>query len=249
MTDEEGRVREAAGPPGTETATPPARRGLRYLLPCLTFALALAAALLCRAAAGPHRGTFFGGTAFAALLVPPLVLIESSFRRQALVTGAVVIGVAVGWLVSVFAGDVSPGPFAQAGALLAAFALALWGLAALLARLRIASPLASALVTLLALAWLAWPVWLSPALPGRDRLADALTSAHPLLALDALLLPWEDSWATRQLFYFRLGNLNQDVRYNLPPHAAAAVVVHAALGAVALTGAWVKRGSPGSEPL
>jgi hypothetical protein len=178
---------------------------------------------------------FFGGVVFAALLVPPLVLCERRLRCQATIAASTWLGIALGWSAVLLDVNGTSGLWLRASILLAAFVFALWGLTALLAAARLGPTGAPALATLIALAWLVWPVWLSPALPGHQALTDALTRPHPLLTLDTpLLRPWSESWTVRRYFYNDLGNLNQDVQFHPPEGIAPAVILHVLIGAACL---------------
>ena len=242
------RIAESAEPRPADIPPRPARRV--GFLPFVSFALALAAALLCRAAAGALHGMFFGGVVFAAILVPPLVLSERYLKRQAGIAASVWLGLAAGWLAVLLDVDGTGGLWLRASALLAAFVFALWGLTSLLAAARLGSTGAAALATLIALAWLAWPVWLSPALPGHQSLTDALTRPHPLLTLDTpLLRPWSESWTVRRYFYNDLGNLNQDVQFHPPDGIAPAVILHGLIGAACLILAWTAMFPRRSTPI
>ena len=70
-----------------------------------------------------------------------------------------------------------------------AYALALLAIAWLLERMGVPAPLAATIVILVALAWLSWPIWLSPRLGGPNRQAVVawLVGPHPLFALNSIL--------------------------------------------------------------
>jgi hypothetical protein len=118
--------------------------------------------------------------------------------------------------------------------LLATWAAALWGVAALLKRAGIPSVGASAITVLLAVAWLAWPIWLSPWIAGRETLVAWLVWPHPLFALDGALRHLGPPWTERHQMYTRLTVLNQDVFYALPRGIMGAVLVHAGIALAAL---------------
>lgn len=211
---------------------PTVRAAFLAAAPGLSLGLICGAA--CSFAAGPTAGLFFGGVAMATLIAPPLLAGETVRWRQAFVAASVVDGVALPWLLAVSDPAVSILDWVRAYLLLAADVLALWGLLSLLVSLRIAPLFASAIVVVLGMAWLAWPVWLSPWLAGRQTLVGWLVCAHPLFGLDGALRHLGPPWTERHLMYTRLTVLNQDVAYSLPPGVGRAVVVHAALGAIGL---------------
>jgi hypothetical protein len=196
--------------------------------------LSLAAGVACYLVLGATTGGFFGAVIVVALIAPPLVLAHGDGMRQAIVWSSVVDGVAVALLAAVADPYVTLLDWVRAYLLLAAFALALWGVARLLVRARVTPPLASAVTVVLALAWLAWPVWLSPWLAGREVLVSWLVPAHPLLALDGALRHLGPPWTEHHYMYTRLSVLNQDVPYSLPRGVGGAVAVHAALGLACL---------------
>ena len=117
-------------------------------------------------------------------------------------------------------------------AITGAFALALAGLTRLLRHVRLPIALASFLTMLVALAWLAWPVWASPWLGGHDRLVANLVAPHPMLAINSVLQHL-GLWNQQPLAY-NLTVLNQDAYLPLPQSILPAVGVHTVVGAVCL---------------
>jgi len=84
--------------------------------------------------------------------------------------------------------------------------------------------LPASLVTLLAVAWLSWPLWLATFLRGAGtRTIYWLVQTHPPLVANGVLT-WEPPWSERSLAYRRLTNLNQDVMYQLPTSAWRAII-------------------------
>ena len=169
-----------------------------------------------------------------ALLTPPLVLAHADRARQLVAASAVVDGVAIAWLFAVSDPAISVLDFIRAYLLLATWGAALWGLADRLRRARVATVFASALVVTLALLWLAWPVWLSPWLAGRETLVAWLVAPHPLFAMDGALRHLGPAWTERHLMYTWLTVLNQDVFYSLPGGVARATLFHAAVAIACL---------------
>jgi hypothetical protein len=223
------------GPPNSEdapSATLSLRSALRVGLPSLL--LSAFATIACYVALGPTTGFFFGAVVVATLLTPPLVLSETLPARQLLVAWSVAHGVAAACLFAIPDPAVTFGDWLRGYLVLIAYVAALSGLGALLVRLRVAPLFASALVVVVALAWLAWPVWLSPWVAGRPRLVGALTACHPLLALDGVLRHLGTPWSERPLMYNNLSILNQDVAYELPRTVWQAVALHAGIGAACL---------------
>ena len=195
--------------------------------------LSACAGLISFAAVGATTAFFFAGVVTVALVTPPLVLAYDDRARRFVAMSGVVDGVAAAWLLAVADPAVSLLDWLRAYLLLVAWGLALWGCADVLARV-IPPTVASALTVVLALLWLAWPVWLSPWLAGREALVGWLAAAHPLLALDGALRHLGPAWTERHLMYTRLTVLNQDVFYTLPRGVARAAVVHALVGIACL---------------
>ena len=196
--------------------------------------LSSGAALACCLLLGATTALFFGAVAIIALLTPPLVMSYADRARQLLAASAVVDGVGIVLLFATADPYVTLLDWVRAYLLLIAFAAALWGVTALLVRLRVAPLFASAITVVVALAWLAWPIWLSPALAGRETLVGWLVAAHPLLALDGALRHLGPPWTEHHLMYTRLTVLNQDVFYALPRGVGWAVLIHAVIGIVGL---------------
>jgi hypothetical protein len=206
---------------------------LRTTLPPLL--LSVTAGIACYVATGPTTGLFFGAVAMVALITPPLVAAHGDRARQVLTTAAVVDGVAAACLFAVSDAAISLLDFVRAYVLLASWGAALWGVAGLLRRAGLAPVFASAITVALSLAWLAWPVWLSPWLAGRDTLVSLLVAPHPLFGLDGALRHLGPPWTEHHLMYTRLSVLNQDVFYSLPRGVGRATLFHAAVAIVCLT--------------
>jgi hypothetical protein len=211
---------------------PPVRSAILTALPPLL--LSLCASVACYVATGPSTGLFFGGVAMTALLVPSLVLAHDDRARQVITTAAVVDGIALPWLFAVTDPSISLLDFVRAYLLLCAWGAALWGIADLLRRARFAPLFASALTVVLALAWLSWPIWLSPWIAGRETLVGWLVAPHPLFGLDAALGHLGVEWDRRPLMYTRLSVLNQDVSYSRPGGVGPATLVHATVALLCL---------------
>ena len=196
--------------------------------------LSFAAGVACYFAPGATTGFFFGAVSVVALLTPPLVAAHADRARQLVTAAAVVDGVAAACLFAVADPAVSALDWVKVYVLLAAWGAALCGITSLLLRLRVEPAIASALTVTIALAWLAWPVWLSPWIAGRETLVSWLVAPHPLLALDGALRHLGPAWTERHYMYTRLSVLNQDVFYSLPDGVGGAALFHAAVGALCL---------------
>jgi hypothetical protein len=115
---------------------------------------------------------------------------------------------------------------------------------ALLRAIGLPESLAAAIVIVLALAWLAWPIWLSPALEGRQTLVNWLVPAHPLLAINGQLSQL-GIWTERPLMY-RWTVLNQDVSYEMPGNPVWCIAVHGLIGLMAFVSRMFLVPSPGT---
>ena len=183
----------------------------------------------CYLVAGATLPLYLGGVALALVLTAPLVLAHGQRVDRLLAAASIVDGVGVVWLVATFRSDVTFAQWLAAYVLLAACAIGVTGLAVALSRL-VGELFASAITVLLALAWLAWPIWLSGWVD-KPSVVDAiawLVPAHPLLALNGLLVHL-GVWGELPLMY-QLTSLGQDVPYSLPESVAACVAVHFLLG-------------------
>jgi hypothetical protein len=211
------------------TDTPPVRRAFRTAIAPLLLSLGLT--VVCHLALGATTGLFFATVFLVTLLAPPLSMTRADFVGQAFVMAGVVDGVALGLAFATADPLVSFADWLRAYVLLVCLGLTCWGATAALVRLRLPPVPASATVVVLALLWLAWPIWLSPWLAGRGTLVDWLTWPHPLLALDGALRHLGPPWTERHFMYTRLTVLNQDVFYTLPGSIWPSALLHALLGA------------------
>ena len=211
----------------------------RFVLPLSGLLLAILATALCRAAADVSLGLFFGGVAFATLLVPPLTAGEDTTRRRLLIPFAVTLGVCLVWLAAL--GDrLTFSQWLACSVSLLAYAIALGGACSFLLAIRCDAVIAAAMGALVGLLWLTWPVWLSHALlkPWGDALVAWLVPAHPLFAINAVLIQFE-TWDRHTLAYTRLTVLNQDVFYSLPQGVLWATLLHGAIGGIGLGAMYV----------
>jgi hypothetical protein len=153
--------------------------------------LSAAIAAVCSAAAGMSLGFYLGPIALLTLNLPPLVAGEKQRFRAFIIAAAAIDGVGIAWLIAaVFGSRTTFLDWLQCYLVLVAYAAALWGLTRLLR--------SAALVTILALAWLSWPVWMSPWLT--DAAIAWLVPAHPLLAINHVLLDL-GVWTQQRVMY------------------------------------------------
>jgi hypothetical protein len=196
------------------------------------FALALVLAAACRQVAGVSLGLFFGGAGAATLIVPPLVAAQSRAFGWVSVPFTATLGAAIVWAFTPVDALTWRQWFA-CSLVLMAYGMSLGGVVALAIALRASHSIAAAIVTILGLLWLTWPVWLSHALlmPAGDTLVAWLVPPHPLFAINGVLIHF-DAWDRLPLAYRRLSNLNQDIFYTLPSGVVPTVFVHLLIGLI-----------------
>jgi hypothetical protein len=195
--------------------------------------LSIVTTALCYAAAGDSLGFWLGPIALCALIVPPLVARQPDRLRVLFEAGAVVDGVAVVWLiVALVSPQATRLQWLMCCLVLLAFAWALWGLTRVLR--------SAAVVTTIALAWLTWPVWMSPWVTASA--AAWLAPAHPLLAINHVMANL-GVWTQQRLMYPYTA-LGQDVPYAMPRSIWPCVLVHGIVGLMALLPALWRRASP-----
>ena len=243
-----GKLLSMSEPQPELIAPPPARSRPGYAIAHLSFdfLFALGCTLICRAMTGATLGFLFAPVFLATVFTPPLVLAHRQSWLRVAAWFAISAGVSVGWLA--FDGLRAAETF-RCIFVLAAYLLALAGFASLLTTFHITELLASAIVTLLALLWLTWPVWLSRALtPSHgDALVAWLSPAHPLLAINGVVRARFDAWDRYQMAYQQLTTLNQDVIYRLPAGIAPAVLLHAAVGAASILFTFLAKNFAGKQ--
>ncbi|MDQ3440509.1 MAG: hypothetical protein M3478_09190 [Planctomycetota bacterium] len=210
------------------------RGGCAFLVVALPpFILLAALTGCCYLAAGPSLGLYLGGLALGMTLTPPFVVAHVARVERVLAVGSLIDGVGVVWLVAMFRSDVTFGQWLAAYVLLAACAIGAAGLTLALSRW-VGALFASALATVIVLAWLAWPIWLS-AWIDRPSVVIAigwLVPVHPLLSLNGLLAHL-GVWGEGPLMY-QLTSLGQDVPYSLPSSIAICAGAHVLLGGALL---------------
>jgi hypothetical protein len=177
----------------------------------------------CEATHSALAGTF-GGLAVVMLVVPPLILTSERLSRRVLLAGVSISAVASAWLLLPIAWT----QWWECTAVLCSYTIAIGGSVGLLQKLGINAIVASAIVVAVALAWLAWPIWLSPYLAGRQTLVNWLVFAHPLLTLNGILID-QGIWTERPHMYAWTA-LNQDVSYSIPTNIGWCVIVDFVLG-------------------
>ena len=186
------------------------------------FILSAAATALCFAATGNSLGGYLGPFALVAMMLPPLLASERDRLRALIIAASVVDGVGVVWLLAALASQTTLLQWLACYVVMASYA---WALCGLCRALR-----SGAIVTCLALAWLTWPVWMSPWVT--ERAVAWLARAHPLLAVNHVLADL-GIWTQQRLMY-QFTSLGQDVPYTLPRSIWPCVLLHGIIGLTAL---------------
>lgn len=203
-----------------------------------SFFIVLLASFIAVGVVGPNLGAAFALVAVVTLLTPMIEAPKTpshakswfpSAQLAALGACCIALGAILSATVLLYRDAIDASQFLALAAVLLAVACAFAALTQLLLSVRIAPVIAGALVTLLAIAWLSWPVWLSPWL-SNDEWASRLASIHPLIAINAAI-PQYGYWFQSPLMY-ELTSLGQDVNVALPDGVAAAAVFHAAVAGV-----------------
>jgi hypothetical protein len=202
--------------------------------------LGLVAAGLCYLAAGRSPGFYLGSVAMIALIVPPIASMHDRPLDALIAAGCVIDGIALAWIVAAITTSVTAGQWFAAYFVLLAFGAALCAISLL-----IRGAVGAAIVTVIALLWLSWPIWLSPRISG--GVAAWLTPAHPLLAINHVFR--EMGVWTEQRVMYQLTALGQDVPYRMPASVVSCVALHAAIALLLGWPAWWLRRVESAERL
>lgn len=188
---------------------------------------------------GRNLGLFFSGLVLASILAPLLIVAEESFSRRVSIAGGIAGGIAIVWLSCVFNDTIAFGEWIGATLVLLFLSLSIAAVAALLAKTRIPP----AAVVVVSLAWLSWPVWLAPVLPGRESTVAVLVAANPTFAMQgALSQSFPVPWAQHRIAY-RLTNIGDDISYQMPTSTVPCLIVHGVIATAAMFAAhWPRKG-------
>jgi hypothetical protein len=201
--------------------------GTRALwLPIVTAALLCSGFTACCSISHAALASTFGGVLIITIALPPLVLTVNHWLHRLLVAIAGIVGVIAVWLWL----PIDWSQWWACAAVLAAYAAAVTGSTALLRQLGANAVISAAIVVVVALSWLSWPVWLSPWLAGHETLVNWLVFAHPLLAVNGVLIN-QGVWTERPQMYGWTA-LNQDVSYSMPGSVWWCAVLHGVAGLV-----------------
>jgi hypothetical protein len=190
----------------------------------------LAGCAACWWAAGTSLGLFFGGLFVATFLIPAAILGQKKLNWAITGLAATVGPVAVVWLIAALKTSDTIEQWIEVTIVLLAYALAVAGVAVLLAGCKLPEIIAAAMAIVIGLAWLTWPVWLSATLEkhASNAAVEKMVKIHPPLVINGILTS-EPAWTEMSLAY-HLTNLNQDVPIRLPSSVIGCAAVHGIVG-------------------
>jgi len=178
------------------------------------------------AAGGASLGMVIGGFFAAALILPPLLILGRLSARRFATFFAAMFGIGSVWLGLIGPSQATFTQLIGLLALLTAFFMAFSAFGMLLGSLKLPGTVTAAATSGAAIAWLTWPIWLSPSIAGgASTIAiNLLVSLNPILAANGLLTftsPW-----TEQSVAYSLTLLGQDVPLRLPTNPATSIAAH-----------------------
>ncbi len=178
----------------------------------------------CFAAAGNSLDFYFGCALLAVLFCPGMIAAEP--RGTWWITAVVWLVITIFWWFIGHTAGVTAGQSLMCSLLLGGVIGTCAAGTVMLIRWKIPPSLAAAIVIILQILWLTWPVWLSPSIPGIKP--GWLVSLHPLLAINGVLKDL-GIWTEQPLAY-GLTTLGQDVEYQLPASPWPAIGANLLLG-------------------
>lgn len=162
----------------------------------------------------------------ASILMPPITAMLGRTIPTAILTAILALLAGFCSISMAFNRSISIWQWCQCELVLLAFLLAIGFLVLLLMRLGCGGVAAAAIVTLLVVAWISAPVWLSAPLEGyRLHYSVAL---HPLFVINGIV-PQLGIWTEQQVAY-SLTSIGQDVQYDLPASPWLFVGVYGIVG-------------------
>ena len=212
-----------------------------WLAPVFPLILSTLIGLLCLRAAGTTLGLFLGGLLLIVLITGPVIAAESTWLGRSLATAGIIHGLSAVWFYAVIHADLDLSLWAASYLTLAVTVIAIAAFATLLKSTFHLGPIGGgAIATLLSMAWLTWPIWLSPALhaPHGGRIAAWLIPAHPAFALNTMLGPILGYWAEQGIAY-NLTNLGDDIGYTMPDGILWCILLHLGFASACIGIAWL----------
>lgn len=205
------------------------RRWRIYLLGLM---MGLLAGLCSYQAAGLTLGFFFAAIAMPSLLTPVLAAGQNLWFDRFFVVSGIADGTALILLIAVFTPAITFWQWVQLYLLIIAWVVLLGAAVSLLIHWRISRWIASILVTLGAMLWLTWPLWLARLLT--QSMVNQLTAVHPLFSVNALVQERLGLWSEQAGVAYALTNLNQDIPQRLPSTPWPAIAAQLILAAMLL---------------
>lgn len=206
---------------------------------------ALAAALLMAmacgmtfVASGATLGLAFGIVFCMVILLPGLYAMGPGLRDRLAAAGGGFFGAALVLLLAGWLGRVMSFPqgLLCLGVILT-LSVAMVGGIECLVRLRVARSVAAAMMLVLGVLWLSWPVWMGPLLASdhltagqSQQVVSILVPAHPLLSINGVLIH-RGVWNEQSGVAYQLTNLAQDIPYAMPRGASACMGLHGLIAA------------------
>ncbi len=168
--------------------------------------------LICAHYTGATLGLFIGGLVLASIIAPSLTSCfeKDVDRLRSLLV--IVAGIASSWLLACIS-TLSASSLIAAAFILLTYSFALIGLSGALSRLVGDRVIASASITLLSLASMAFPFWCSATSFSSDAI-QRMIAINPVFQIDGQS-PQLDVWTQRPVLY-SITSLGQDVPYALP---------------------------------
>jgi hypothetical protein len=211
-----------------------------HRIPFLAIAVCAALGVICGFAcylfAGNSLDLFIGSVFFTAIVVPYLSAIAGRLPDADYNLLGFGTGLALTWLTAVHAGAISAQQWFMCVLVAFSFAAMLMSGVCLLIRLRCLPLVAAAILTVIALLWLSWPVWLAESLVGSQLHYSTLF--HPLFAINHIVSNL-GIWSEQQVAY-NMTTLGQDAQYQLPTSAWSAIGLQV-MSAAALTAPLLRR--------
>jgi hypothetical protein len=203
----------------------------RALLPdlLLSFLFSAIFSIWMLIAIGRNLGLFFAGLILSTLLAPILS------TKNPLHCIPIIVAISLIWLSCIFNDAITPSEWLRATLVLLIYTLALSSLSILLSKFHIPP----ALIVILSLAWLSWPIWLAPALHGESSAPTVarLVAGNPTFAIQAALSSsFPVPWAQHRIAY-RLTNIGDDIPYSMPTSILRCIIYHGIIAAIALLAA------------
>jgi hypothetical protein len=177
--------------------------------------LSCVAGIACYVTAGNSLDLFLGSVVLACILMPPFSAMAGQSPGGWLQAIGITLGVSCCWWMPWHKQMISLYQLALCLLVLFSLLTLLMTIVRLLMRLKVQPVPASAIVTVAILAWLTWPIWLSPSIAGNQLRWSVMF--QPIFAVNHILSNL-GIWTEQQVAY-NLTSLGQDVQYQLPTSA------------------------------